>query len=177
MVCPPDMQALIQERSKSDKVAIYTGHHHCEQLVLNKLKHLNVSPDKGLVRKACNTMHTPHGMILTGLLMGYERIYLYGLDHTYVRDILNKDPMAGKHFYLESQEEVLNGNGVYKRGDYDFKLSTLFRGNAAVFEIYEAQKEIADLMGCQILDKSGGNLFCFQDFDIFDLAIIEKNQY
>jgi hypothetical protein len=126
-----------------------------------------------VIRAACTIRHTPQAMIATALILGYKKILLYGVDHTYVRDILNKSLMAGKHFYLETQMDIFNSNLVFERKQYKAILSNLFLDNANTFKIYENQKIVADYLNIQIIDKTNGSLFCFQDFNFFDLALTE----
>jgi hypothetical protein len=139
-----------------------------------KIKYPGAKVDPSIIKKAFSIRHTPHAMVAAALLLGYKKIFLYGVDHTYVRDILNKSLMAGKHFYLETQMEVLNSNGVFERNQASPKLSSLLLDSAKTFEIYEAQKIIADSLNIQIIDKTNGSLFCFQDFNLFDLALTEN---
>jgi hypothetical protein len=139
-----------------------------------KKKYPGAKVDPNIIKKAFSIRHTPHAMVATALILGYKKIFLYGVDHTYVRDILNKSLMAGKHFYLETQMEVLDSNLVFNRNQASVKLSSLFLDSAKTFEIYEAQKIIADSLNIQIMDKTNGSLFCFQDFNLFDLALTEN---
>ena len=116
--------------------------------------------------------HTPQGMILAGILMGYKKIHLHGLEHNYVKDILNKDPKCGTHFYGESYRQVLelnDGKGL-PREAYRVTLSKLFEGNAKVFRAYEQLANLAQELGVEILDHSNGSLFMFQDYSLWDLV-------
>lgn len=116
--------------------------------------------------------HTPQGMILAGILMGYKKIHLHGLEHNYVKDILNKDPKCGTHFYGESYRLVLelnDGKGL-PREAYKVTLSKLFEGNAKVFKSYEKLAELSKALGVEIIDHSNGSLFMFQDYSLWDLV-------
>jgi hypothetical protein len=141
-------------------------------IMKNRYSIAEIAPN--IIKKAFSIRHTPHAMIAVALILGYKTILLYGVDHTYVRDILNKSVMAGKHFYLETQMEVLNSNLVFDRHQANIKLSNLFLDSAKTFEIYEAQKIIADSLNIQVIDKTNGSLFCFQNFNLFDLALAEN---
>jgi hypothetical protein len=122
--------------------------------------------------KNLNGGHTPHFMILAGILMGYKKIHLYGLEHNYVKDILNKDPKCGTHFYNESYRQVLELNigKDLPREAYRTTLSSLFESNACTFRVYEALAELAKERGTEIIDHSGGSLFMFQDYSLWDLV-------
>jgi hypothetical protein len=116
--------------------------------------------------------HTPQGMILVGILMGYKKIHLHGLEHNYVKDILNKDPKCGTHFYGESYRQVLelnHGTGL-PREAYKVTLSKLFEGNAKVFKAYEQLAELAKELNVEVIDHSKGSLFMFQDYSLWDLV-------
>jgi hypothetical protein len=116
--------------------------------------------------------HTPHLMILTAIFLGYKKIYLYGLEHNYVKDILNKDRKCGTHFYGESYKQVLefnNGKNL-SRDQYKITLSKLFEGNAKTFKTYEKLADLAKERGIEIIDHSGGSLFMFQDYSLWDLV-------
>lgn len=116
--------------------------------------------------------HTPQGMILAGLLMGYKKIHLHGLEHNYVKDILNKDPKCGTHFYGESYRQVLELNGGIglPREAYKVTLSKLFEGNAKVFKAYEQLAELSKELNVEVIDHSKGSLFMFQDYSLWDLV-------
>ena len=97
---------------------------------------------------------------------------MYGLEHNYVIDILNKDPRCGTHFYGDSYRSVLEldrGAGL-PRDQYKIKLSELFEGNARVFRTYEQIAYLAKEMGVEIIDHSNGSLFMFQDYSLWDLV-------
>jgi hypothetical protein len=116
--------------------------------------------------------HTPQFMLLIGILMGYKKIYLYGLEHNYVKDILNKSTLCGTHFYDDTYEDVLLTDG-HKKGDREsakIKLSNLLKGNAAIFKGYEQLADLGKEMGVEIIDKSNGSLFMFQDYSLWDLV-------
>ena len=116
--------------------------------------------------------HTPQLMLLVGLLLGYKKIHLHGLEHNYVKDILNKDPKCGTHFYGESYRQVLelnDGKGL-PREAYKVTLSKLFEGNAKVFKAYEQIADLAKELGVEVIDHSNGSLFMFQDYSLWDLV-------
>jgi hypothetical protein len=120
--------------------------------------------------------HTPQFMILIGILMEYKKIFLYGLEHNYVKDILNKDSICGTHFYDDSYRSVLEldrGVGL-TREEYKIKLSELFEGNSHVFRTYEQLAELAKEMGIEVIDHSNGSLFMFQDYSLWDLVEEKK---
>jgi hypothetical protein len=96
-------------------------------------------------------VHTPQIMILMGILFGYKKIHLLGLEHNYVKDILNKDPKCGTHFYGDTYEDVLiSDRGLGGRDHYRITLSKLLRGNADVFEGYEQLADLAKERGIEI---------------------------
>lgn len=114
--------------------------------------------------------HTPQVMIYAAILMNYKVIHLYGLEHNYVKDILNKDPKCGTHFYGDTYEELLlSDRGPGDRNHFRIKLSKLFEGNAHVFKGYEQLADLAKERGIEIIDHSGGSLFMFQDYSLWDL--------
>ncbi len=116
--------------------------------------------------------HTPQGMLLIGILYGYKKIHLHGLEHNYVKDILNKDPICGTHFYGESYRQVLelnDGKGL-PRESYKTTLSKLLSGNASIFEGYEQLAELAKELNVEVIDHSNGSLFMFQDYSLWDLV-------
>ena len=121
--------------------------------------------------------HTPQVMILTAILEGYKRINLVGLEHNYVKDILNKDDVCGTHFYAEDYQDVLELNigKNLPRDAYKVKLSDLFQSNSIVFKTYEQLADLAKEMGVEIIDHSNGSLFMFQDYSLWDL-VEEKNR-
>jgi hypothetical protein len=116
--------------------------------------------------------HTPQSMLLAGILFGYKKIHLHGLEHNYVKDILNKDPKCGTHFYGESYRQVLelnDGKGL-PREAYRVTLSKLFEGSSKVFKAYEQLAELAKELGVEVIDHSNGSLFMFQDYSLWDLV-------
>jgi hypothetical protein len=171
IIVQSSMVGYISKKKSKDSIGVMGG----DLASIMKKKYTITKIHNNVTRMACTVRHTPHAMIAVALILGYKRILLYGLDHTYVRDILNKNPMAGKHFYLETQMEVLNSNLVFTSNQCKIKLSNLFIDSAETFKVYEAQREIADLLNIQIIDKSNGSLFCFQDFNLFDLALMENS--
>ena len=119
-----------------------------------------------------DTYQTPQGMLLAGILMGYKKIHLHGLEHNYIKDILNKDSKCGTHFYGEPYRQVLelnDGKGL-PREAYKVTLSKLFESNAKVFRAYEQLADLAQELGIEIIDHSGGSLFMFQDYSLWDLV-------
>jgi len=115
--------------------------------------------------------HTPQAMIYAAILMNYKVIHLYGLEHSYVKDILNKDPKCGTHFYGDTYEEILLfDRGPGDRNHFRIKLSKLFEGNAHIFKGYEQLADLAKERGVEIIDHSGGSLFMFQDYSLWDLV-------
>jgi hypothetical protein len=115
--------------------------------------------------------HTPQTMIHAGILMNYKKIHLYGLEHNYVKDILNKDSKCGTHFYGDTYEELLlSDRGPGDRNHFRIKLSKLFEGNAHIFKGYEQLADLAKERGIEIIDHSGGSLFMFQDYSLWDLV-------
>ena len=122
--------------------------------------------------------HTPNFMILIGILMGYKKIHLHGLEHNYVKDILNKSAKCGTHFYGETYREVLelNMGKNLSRENYRTILSKLFEGNAKIFKAYEALADLANETGIEIIDHSGGSLFMFQDYSLWDLVEPPKKE-
>ena len=115
--------------------------------------------------------HTPQFMLLVGILMRYKKIHMYGLEHNYVRDILNKSPLCGTHFYNDTYEDILLSDG-HSRDREKTKpvLSKLLRGNASIFEGYERLAELAKERNVEIIDHSNGSLFMFQDYSLWDLV-------
>ena len=142
------------------------------------LKHLLKNNNRKIVQivKNIKIYHTPQLMILIGLLNGYKKINLIGLEHNYVKDILSKNDICGTHFYREPYKEVLelNMGKDLPREKYIVKLSSLFRTNANVFETYEQLANLAKEMGAEIIDHSNGSLFMFQDYSLWDLVEEKK---
>lgn len=127
---------------------------------------------KNLLKDVANNFgHTPQFMLLVGILMGYKKIHLHGLEHNYVRDILNKSPLCGTHFYNDTYEDILLSDG-HSRDREKTKpvLSKLLRGNASIFEGYERLAELAKERNVEIIDHSNGSLFMFQDYSLWDLV-------
>jgi hypothetical protein len=121
--------------------------------------------------------HTPQMMIYAAILMNYNTIHLYGLEHNYVKDILNKDSKCGTHFYGDTYKQMLiEDNGIGDRNHYRIKLSKLFKENASIFEGYEKLADLAKNSGIDIIDHSGGSLFMFQDYSLWDLVESPKTQ-
>jgi len=115
--------------------------------------------------------HTPQAMIHAAILMNYKVIHLYGLEHNYIKDILNKDPKCGTHFYGDTYEELLlSHRGPGDRIHIRIKLSKLYEGNAHIFKGYEQLADLAKERGIEIIDHSGGSLFMFQDYSLWDLV-------
>lgn len=132
----------------------------------------NKSADLQNQIKNIKSGHTPQGMLLLGILYGYKKIHLHGLEHNYVKDILNKDPKCGTHFYGESYRQVLelnDGKGL-PREAYKTTLSKLFEGNAKTFKAYEQLAELAKELNVEVIDHSNGSLFMFQDYSLWDLV-------
>jgi hypothetical protein len=155
------------------------------QYIIEKYPNQSIITDKALLKKFItnsnkkiinkikkNIGHTPQFMLLIGILMGYKKIYLYGLEHNYVKDILNKSTLCGTHFYDDTYEDVMLSDG-HKRGDREsakIKLSKLFEENAKIFRGYEQLADLAKEMGVEIIDHSNGSLFMFQDYSLWDLV-------
>jgi hypothetical protein len=115
--------------------------------------------------------HTPQIMIYCAILMNYKKIHLFGLEHNYVKDILNKDSNCGTHFYGDTYEELLlYDRGPGDRNHFRIKLSKLFEGNAHIFKGYEQLADLAKEKGIEIMDHSNGSLFMFQDYSLWDLV-------
>ena len=70
-------------------------------------------------------------------MLGYKKIRLFGLEHNYVKDILNRDKNCGTHFYSDDYTEILEMNhGVnLPRESYKVLLSKLFEGNSKTFTV------------------------------------------
>lgn len=170
IIVPPSMTKYIISINPSAKIGVFAD--DITKILRKRVKGVNL--DSQLVKRASTIRHTPQAMIVTGIILGYKNIHLYGVDHSYVRDILNKNPMAGKHFYLETAEEVCIGNCIDKdKIDYSINLSDLFLDNFLTFKTYESQQIIAQALGIKIQDKTDGSLFCFQDFNL--TILIEKD--
>lgn len=144
------------------------------ELYFQELVDLKVISPKKI--KELRIGHTPQGMLLAGILMGYKKIHLHGLEHNYVKDILNKDPKCGTHFYSESYRQVLelNDGKDLPRDAYKVTLSKLFEGNAKTFRTYERLSDLAKQLDVEIIDHSNGSLFMFQDYSLWDLVEPKK---
>jgi hypothetical protein len=133
-----------------------------------------IAPDnyKNLLNDVANKFgHTPQFMLLVGLLMGYQKIHLFGLEHNYVRDMLNKSPLCGTHFYNDTYEDILLSDGHPRDRELTKpKLSKLFSGNASIFAGYEQLADLAKELGVEVIDHSNGSLFMFQDYSLWDLV-------
>ncbi len=111
-------------------------------------------------------------MLLAGILLGYKKIHLHGLEPNYVKDILNKNSKCGTHFYGESYRQVLelNDGKVLPREAYNVTFSKLFESNAKIFRAYEQLADLAQELGVEVIVHSGGSLFMFQDYSLWDLV-------
>jgi hypothetical protein len=155
--------------------------HSILNYALNKYPDAKIFPSEKLFKelksknKNCGNItiaHTPQGMLLAGILLGYKKIHMYGLEHNYVKDILNKDPKCGTHFYRETYRQVLeinDGKGL-PREAYKTTLSKLFEGNAKTFKCYEQLADLAKELGVEVIDHSKGSLFMYQDYSLWDLV-------
>jgi len=151
---------------KNPQQPVITDFGLLRKLVLNKDEQQKID----ILKKYIG--HTPQFMLLIGILMRYNKIHLYGLEHNYVKDILNKDSNCGTHFYGDTYKEILQGDNGYglPRDAYKIKLSTLFEGNARTFKGYELLADLAKEMNVEIIDHSNGSLFMFQDYSLWDLV-------
>jgi hypothetical protein len=128
-----------------DKKLLYS--HRSSNLYLRK--YAKQMKEQGYsLEEALKVRHTPMFMIQAGLMAGYKIIYLYGLEHSYVRDTLNKQ-VVGNHFYAETQEEIIQDNLGRVA-----PLSELFIDNGLTFRIYEHLAALARIMGVRIIDKT-----------------------
>jgi hypothetical protein len=131
-----------------DKKLLYS--HPTSSLFLRKfarqMKEQGYSIDEAL-----KVRHTPMFMIQAGLMAGYKTIYLYGLEHSYVRDTLNRQ-LVGGHFYSETQAEVIKNN--LGSEDVIGPLSGLFMDSGLTFRVYEHLAVLAKIMGVRIIDKT-----------------------
>jgi len=105
-----------------------------------------LSIDEKLIDEANNVRHTPHLMILVALAMGYEEIFLFGLDHSYVRDRF-EGLLTQPHFY-EVFDKTIEEIGDMSSRD----LTELFLDSHLTFKLYKSQNELAKLLGVRIID-------------------------
>jgi hypothetical protein len=113
-----------------------------EELFLEKKLEIN----EEYIRDGCQIRHTPHLMIQVALLLGYTRIYLFGLDHSYVRDRFNNINYQ-PHFYDEFDEIIEKTGDMTQRS-----LTELFLDSHLTFKVYRAQNQIANSLGVKIYD-------------------------
>lgn len=105
-----------------------------------------ISVDEKLIDEANNIRHTPHLMILVALAMGYEEIFLFGLDHSYVRDRF-EGLLVQPHFYDEF-DKTIEATGDMSSRD----LTELLLDSHLTFKLYKSQNELARLLGVRIID-------------------------
>ncbi len=162
-VIPKDMITLVLEKYPNESII---SSDYILEIIDSKLK-----VDK------YNIGHTPQFMLLIGILMGYKKIDIYGLEHNYVKDILNKNPLCGTHFYGDTYRDVLESDRGKNlpREAYKITLSKLFEGNANIFRTYEQLAELATERGVEVIDHSNGSLFMFQDYSLWDLVEPKKD--
>ncbi len=98
---------------------------------------------KGLIAPNCSNVIVP--AIYCAILKGYKRIYLFGVEHSWIHDITINDKnevvLVEKHYY-----------GSYERVwvDYDgkpIKITDLLESNLSTFNSYHNLKSFADYLG------------------------------
>jgi hypothetical protein len=116
-----------------------------------------------IINKAVDIRHTPNLMLLYGIGLGYKKIYLNGMDHSYVRDKLNNIQVQ-THFFDEINEYISAAYSIAHRD-----LSSLFLDSHKTFELYKNQKDFAKIAGVKIIDLTiNGCLDMFEkkDYDL-----------
>lgn len=98
--------------------------------------------------------------------MGYKQIYLYGVDHSWTKDIVvnrkNEVCLINKHFY---REDFVATPWLKSNGD-PYKMHEILRDLAYMFEGYHLLKEYANKNNCIIYNMTQNSFI-----DAFDRSI------
>lgn len=100
------------------------------------------------VEIAFQIRHTPHAMIQMAIMLGYKKIYLHGLDHSYVKDRF-EGLYYQPHFYEEVNETIKKADKI----DMESRdLTSLFLDSYKTFLVYKEIGNLANLLGAKIYD-------------------------
>lgn len=98
--------------------------------------------------------------------IGYKQIYLYGVDHSWTKDIVvnkrNQVCLVNKHFY---QEDSVATPWLKTNGD-PYKMYEILRDLSYMFEGYHLLKEYAHKSNCRICNMTQNSFI-----DAFDRSI------
>jgi hypothetical protein len=95
------------------------------------------------LEKAIKIRHTPNAMITYALIYGFRKIYLHGLQHSYIKDKVERLKLV-PHFYEESKVESESMENV------DF--TQLFLDEYLTFSVYKEQSKLAKQLNVSIYD-------------------------
>jgi hypothetical protein len=111
--------------------------------LLNRLlSSKNKDVDLGL---CLNMRHTPHLMLLMGIILGYKNIKLFGLEHSYVRDRFNGINIVNHSYHEESSNK--------QKMEYR-DLTELFLDSHLTFKVYKELNKLSKLLNVNIYDYS-----------------------
>jgi hypothetical protein len=127
-----------------------------KKLLTAKLFNKNI--DKELIDNILKILQTPHGMLQIALLLGYNEIFLHGLQHSYVRDKLNQINYE-RHFYEEEEGK--------KTSFAHLDLAELFYDSFLTFTVYKNLAKLANLLEVKVYDcTKDGDLDMFEKKDV-----------
>ena len=150
LIIPQNYYKNVRTRIKNQRITIetyyensYDGYPRLRRI----LYQTNLSMPK------CQNVVVP--AIFVGINEGYEKIELYGVDHSWTKDIRvdneNRVCTISNHFYESSEYKLIpwpkTFGGIYK-------MHEILRDLALMFESYHQLREYADSTGCQILNKT-----------------------
>ena len=142
-----------------------------KQISGNKHIHINyynntpVEGFEGLTHWAIDSglgMPRPHNVLIPSIIMalrmGYEKIYLIGADHSWLKDLWVDDNnlvmLRQKHFYDESTAQA---NPMYKKGQDTRKLHEVLQKFVISFEAYFTLNNFAKKKGQTIINLTPGS--------------------
>ncbi|WP_455674545.1 hypothetical protein [Phocaeicola sp.] len=108
---------------------------------------------KGLSMPAAQNVLIPS--IFNAINSGYKEIDLYGVDHSWTKEIRVNDKnqvcLCDTHFYDQKKPNLL----PWKRCEGEvYKMHEILRDLALMFEGYYQLREYADVKGCRIVNKT-----------------------
>lgn len=99
--------------------------------------------EKGLIAPNCSNVLI--ATIYVSILKGYKQIYLFGADHSWIKDVYVNDKNqvvhADKHFYGNEEHVWLDYQGN------PIKLADLLESNLSTFRNHQNLREFADYLG------------------------------
>ncbi len=116
----------------------FFNHNAIFQYFEQKLNSENLDLDK-----AIKIRHTPNAMITYAFLYGFKTIYLHGLQHSYIRDKIERKLLV-PHFYKELKKESETMENI------DF--TKLFLDEYLTFSVYKEQSKLAKQLNVHIYD-------------------------